>query len=126
VELVLVGCFAGVVAGMLGVGGGAVFVPALVVLLDRGQVEAEATSLLAIVPVALVGATNQRRYGNVRLHDALVLGVTAIPAAALGVVLVNVLPVRVVEVGFALLTLYVALRLVRRALEPATEEAVAP
>jgi hypothetical protein len=112
---VLIGVAAGVVAGMLGVGGGVLFVPALVVFLDLGQVDAEATSLLAIIPVALVGAANQSRYGNVRLRDGVVLGVLAIPGAVVGVALVNAVPERDVEVAFALLMLYVAWQLVRRA-----------
>jgi uncharacterized protein len=113
---IAVGFLAGLVAGMLGVGGGILFVPALVLFLDLAQVDAEATSLLAIIPVALVGAANQRRYGNLRLRDAIVLGLLAIPGAVGGVALVNALPQRVVEVGFALLMLYVAWQMVRRAL----------
>ena len=50
------GLAGGVVAGMLGVGGGVLFVPALVVFMNLSQHHAEATSLLAIIPVALVGA----------------------------------------------------------------------
>jgi uncharacterized membrane protein YfcA len=115
---IIVGFAAGLVAGMLGVGGGILFVPALVLFLDLAQVDAEATSLLAIIPVALVGAANQRRYGNLRPRDAIVLGVLAIPGAVGGVALVNALPQRVVEVGFALLMLYVAWQMVRRALAP--------
>ena len=113
---IAVGFLAGVVAGMLGVGGGILFVPALVLFLDLAQVDAEATSLLAIIPVALVGAANQRRYGNLRLREAIVLGLLAIPGAVGGVALVNALPQRVVEVGFALLMLYVAWQMVWRAL----------
>jgi uncharacterized membrane protein YfcA len=115
---IAVGFLAGLVAGMLGVGGGILFVPALVLFLDLAQVDAEATSLLAIIPVALVGAANQRRYGNLRLREAIVLGLLAIPGAVGGVALVNALPQRVVEVGFALLMLYVAWQMVRRALAP--------
>ena len=50
------------------------FVPGLVFFLGLGQHQAEATSLLAIVPVAIVGTYRQDRYGNVRRHDALLLG----------------------------------------------------
>jgi uncharacterized membrane protein YfcA len=113
VAAILVGFAAGALAGMLGIGGGALFVPGLVIFLDLQQVDAEATSLLAIVPVALLGAWRQRRYGNVRLRDGLVVGVLAIPGAALGVVLVNVLPERAVEICFGLLLLFVAWQLVR-------------
>jgi uncharacterized membrane protein YfcA len=118
---IAVGIAAGVVAGMLGVGGGILFVPGLVLFLGLAQVDAEATSLLAIIPVALVGAARQRRYGNLRLHDAIVLGLLAIPGAVVGVLVVNAIPERLVEVLFALLMLYVASQLVRRALRAAPE-----
>jgi uncharacterized membrane protein YfcA len=113
---VAVGFLAGVVAGMLGVGGGILFVPALVIFLGLAQVDAEATSLLAIIPVALVGAASQHRYGNLRLRDAIVLGLLAAPGAVAGVAIVNAIPQRVVEVLFALLMLYVAGQMVRRAM----------
>jgi len=111
---VLIGVCAGLVAGMMGVGGGVLFVPALVIFLDLSQVDAEATSLLAIIPVALVGAWRQHAYGNVRLRDGMLVGALAVPGAALGVVLVNAVPERAVEIGFALLQLFVAVQLVRR------------
>lgn len=111
VAAILVGFAAGILAGMLGIGGGALFVPGLVLFLGLAQVEAEATSLLAIVPVALVGAARQHRYGNLRLRDGLLVGVLAIPGAVLGVILVNVLPERAVEVGFGALLLFVAAQL---------------
>lgn len=116
IEAVIIGFFAGVVAGMLGVGGGILFVPGLVLGLGLSQVEAEATSLLAIVPVALLGAWRQRRYGNVRLGDAAVVGVLAAPAAVVGVVIVNAVPERAIEIGFACFMLFVAAQLVRRTL----------
>ena len=74
IEAALVGLLAGVVAGMLGVGGGILFVPALTIGLGLSQVEAEATSLLAVVPVALIGAWRQEHYGNVALKEAAVIG----------------------------------------------------
>ena len=118
---IAVGFAAGLVAGMLGVGGGILFVPALVLFLGLGQVDAEATSLLAIIPVALAGAASQRRYGNLRTRDAIVLGLLAIPGAVGGVAIVNAIPQRVVEVLFALLMLYVASQMVRRARRGAEE-----
>jgi uncharacterized membrane protein YfcA len=120
----IVGFAAGVVAGMLGVGGGILFVPGLVLFLGLAQVDAEATSLLAIIPVALVGAARQQRYGNFRLRDAIVLGALAIPGAIGGVAIVNAIPERTVEVLFALLMLYVAAQMVRRALAGPEAEVV--
>ena len=113
------GLVAGLAAGMLGVGGGALIVPGLVVFLGLGQVEAEATSLLAIVPTALVGAWRQHRYGNVRLRDGLHLGVLAVGGAIVGVVLANILPVRALELAFAALLVVVAVRLAREAVRSA-------
>lgn len=113
---VLVGVLAGIAAGLLGIGGGALFVPALVLLLGLGHLEAEATSLLAIVPVAAVGAWRQRRYGNLHTRDALALGTLGILGGAAGVVAANAVPERALEVGFALVLLVVAAQLVRRAL----------
>ena len=115
---VAVGFAAGVVAGMLGVGGGILFVPGLVLFLNLPQVDAEATSLLAIIPVALVGAANQRRYGNLRLRDAILLGLLAVPGAIGGVAIVNAIPERLTEILFALLMLFVAFQMARRALVP--------
>src|SRR3954468_13223908 len=115
------GVMAGVLAGLLGVGGGVLFVPALTVFLGLDQVDAEATSLLAIMPMALVGAWRQTRYGNMRVRDAAVLGPLAIPGAVAGVAIVNVVPERAVQVAFAGLMLVIAFRLVRGT--PREEEA---
>jgi uncharacterized membrane protein YfcA len=116
VGAILIGVLAGVAAGMLGVGGGSLFVPALVLFLGLSHLEAEATSLLAIVPVALVGAYRQQRYGNVHLREAAMLGVLATAGAAGGVVAANELPERALKIGFAAVLLLAAWQLARRAL----------
>ena len=118
----LIGLVAGVIAGMLGVGGGALFVPALTIFLGLSQVDAEATSLLAIIPVALVGAWRQHGHGNVDVRTALTLGALAAAGAIAGVALANAVPQRALEVGFALLVLLVAAQIVRRALRPVGAE----
>ena len=106
----------GVVGGLLGVGGGVLFVPALVIFLDEPQLRAEATSLLAIVPVAITGAWRQHRYGNVRLRDGIWVGVLSPLGVVAGVVIANAVSQRVLEVSFAILLIAVAAQLVRRAL----------
>ena len=112
----LIGVLGGIAAGLLGIGGGILFVPALTILLGHDQVEAEATSLLAIVPVALVGSWRQRAYGNLRLGDAGVIGALSVLGVLAGVALANALPERVLRVGFALLLLNMARQLVQRGL----------
>src|ERR671925_1953511 len=96
---VLLSAAGGVVAGMLGVGGGILFVPALAIFLDEPQIRAEATSLLAIVPVAIVGTWRQHTYGNVRFREAAGLGLLSVPGVALGVVVANEVGERALEIG---------------------------
>jgi uncharacterized protein len=121
VEAALIGVVAGAVSGMLGVGGGILFVPALVLVLGLSQVDGEATSLLAILPVAVVGTWSQQRYGNVRLAEGLVMGALAAAGTVGGVALVNVLPAHVTKIAFAVLLLFTALQMTRRALAPEPE-----
>jgi uncharacterized membrane protein YfcA len=109
-----IGVAAGISSGLLGIGGGILFVPALTLVLGLGHVEAESTSLLAIVPVALVGSWRQRSYGNLRAGDAGVIGLLSVGGAVAGVALANVLPVVVLRIGFALLMLNLARQLVGR------------
>ena len=120
-EAIAAGVAAGIVSGLFGVGGGVVFVPALVYIYDASQVGAEATSLLAIIPVALVGAWRQHGYGNVRVREGIVIGVLAGGGAFGGVALANVLPERTLEIAFAGLMVIVALQLARDALRERPE-----
>ncbi len=116
---IAIGLAAGIVAGLLGVGGGVLFVPGLVFFLGLGQHEAEATSLLAIVPVAIVGTYRQDRYGNVHRTDAVLLGLLSVAGAAGGVALANALSGALLRDAFAAIMVLAAAQLVRRALKDA-------
>jgi uncharacterized protein len=113
---IAIGMAGGIIAGLLGVGGGVVFVPGLVLVLGLGQHQAEATSLLAIIPVAIIGTYTQDRYGNVRRADALLLGVLSLAGAVAGVALANALSGTVLRDAFAALMVLMAAQLVRRVL----------
>ena len=115
----IMGFAGGMVGGLLGVGGGVLFVPALAIFLDESQVRAEATSLLAIVPVALVAVWRQLGYGNVRVRDGLVIGGLSPLGVGIGVVVANEISQRALELVFAGLALVIAAQLVIRALRPA-------
>jgi len=110
------GFAAGVTGGIVGVGGGVIFVPALVFFLDQGQLDAESTSLLAIVPVAALGAWRQHGYGNVRARDGLIVGALAPLGILLGTSLSNTLSERALELSFAGLQIFFAISMARRAL----------
>jgi uncharacterized membrane protein YfcA len=112
----LIALAGGLAGGLVGVGGGVLFVPALTIFLGLSQVEGESTSLLMIVIVALVGAIRQNSYGNLRLGDAVVIGVLSPLGVVVGVVVANEVPQRALELSFAALVLFVAFGLARRAL----------
>ena len=106
----------GVVGGVLGVGGGIVFVPTLALVLGLSQVDAEATSLLAVIGVGAVGAWRQYGYGNVRPRDGTLMGALSVLGVAGGVAVANVLPEHTLKLVFAAFMLYAAASLFRRAL----------
>ena len=111
---VVMGAAAGLLSGMLGIGGGLLFVPALTLVLSLSQVKAEATSLLAIIPVAAAGVLQQYRYGNVRLRDSAVMGGMSVVGVAGGVALANALPQRALKDAFAGLIVVAAGHMLRR------------
>jgi uncharacterized protein len=113
--VVLLGFVGGVLAGLFGVGGGILFVPALVLVLGLTQVHAEATSLLAILPTVIAGAWRQNRYGNVDWRAALIVGLGSIAGVEGGVQVAKALPEDVLRRLFAVFTLLVAANLAWRA-----------
>lgn len=123
---VALGYAGGVVGGLLGVGGGILFVPALAIALDEPQIEAVATSLLAIVPVAIAGTWRQRRYGNVRMRDGIAIGVLSPLGVVAGVLISNAVSQRTLEVSFALLLIFVSVQLGWRALRTPAGDATSP
>jgi uncharacterized protein len=112
------GFVAGVLAGLFGVGGGILFVPTLSLAIGLDQLHAQATSLLAMLPVVAVGTWRQRRYGHVRLRPALVLGMAGVAGVLAGGFLAESLPEDVLERLFGVLLLAVAGQLAWRATHP--------
>jgi uncharacterized membrane protein YfcA len=106
----------GFTGGIVGVGGGVLFVPALTVFIGLTQVEGESTSLLMIVVVALIGSIRQSSYGNVNLRNALVIGALSPLGVLIGVGIANHVSERVLQLSFAALALFIAYRLVARVL----------
>ena len=110
---VLLGLAAGILAGLFGVGGGILFVPTLVAL-GLGQLEAQATSLLAILPTVAAGTWNQHRYGNLRVRSAAILGLASIAGVLAGAAIAFALPENLLRKLFAVLLFAVAARLAWR------------
>lgn len=114
---IALGFAAGLLAGLFGVGGGILFVPTLLGL-GLGQLDAEATSLLAILPTVAAGVWRQSGYGHVRWRPALWLGLSSIAGVQLGVVIATSLSEDVLRRLFGVLVLAVAAHLALRALRP--------
>jgi uncharacterized membrane protein YfcA len=114
VAAVALGVAAGVLSGMFGVGGGILFVPILLAL-GLTQLNAEATSLLAILPTVAAGLWRQQRYGNVLWRTSLVLGVASVAGVAGGIRIATSLNEDLLQKLFAVLLLGVAAQLAWRA-----------
>jgi len=113
--LLAFGFAAGIAGGLLGAGGGVLFVPALVLFAHQSQLGAEATSLVAIALVSLVGTWRQRGYGNVRLRDGVLVGILSPLGVLVGVALANAVSERALELSFASVQLLFAWQLAKKA-----------
>ena len=112
--VVLIALAGGALAGLFGVGGGIIFVPALALGLGLSQLHAEATSLLAIIPTAAVGSWRQVRYGNVALRTAVVVGIGSILGVQGGAIVATQLPEHLLRRLFGAFLLVTAAHLVWR------------
>lgn len=117
--LIAVGLFAGCMSGMLGVGGGFVFAPAMFFVLQAAGIPADTalltafgTSLAAALPTVLTGALSHTKQGNVVWRDALIMGFAGIITGFIGGNAATLLPVKVLTVLFALLLIFGAIRLI--------------
>lgn len=86
------GLAAGMLAGLFGVGGGVIFVPTLVLVFAFTQLDAQATSLAAIVPVAAVGAWRQTNDENVYWRGAMIMGIGAAAGVVVGAEIATRIP----------------------------------
>ena len=111
VSLVIVGLITGVLAGLLGVGGGIFVVPAMVVGYGIPAAVAKGTSLAMIVPTSIVGTWRNRANRNVDLRVAVVLGLAGVVSAFIGGKISVGMSERTSNILFALLLLFVATRM---------------
>lgn len=116
-----IGLIAGVLAGLLGIGGGLLMVPAMVLITGFDQHVAQGTSLLVIIPAAAFGSFTHHRHGRLALRDAAALAVGGVVGALLGSVTALSLDEDLLRRLFAILLLGIAARMLltrRRAAEP--------
>lgn len=113
VEIILgvaIGFVGGIAAGILGIGGGAVFVPALVIVIGLAQHQAQGTSLGAVLATSAVGAFVYRRAGRSDMASARWIALAAAPAGVAGALLAGLLSAEVLQRVFGIVILIVGLQ----------------
>ena len=116
IGLIVLGIAMGMLAGLFGIGGGVVAVPVLIALFGMGDLLAKGTSLLAMIPAAMIGSVTNVRAGLVRLRDGLIVGLTAVAGSVFGVALAFVIPPALSGTLFGLLLVAAAIQLIVRTL----------
>lgn len=109
--LLAIGLGAGLLAGLFGIGGGVVIVPAMVLLAGFDQHVAQGTSLLVIIPSAMLGTWTHHRHARFLVRDAAVLAAGGVVGALVGSLTALSLDEELLRRLFALLILAVAARM---------------
>ena len=107
----LLGLFAGTMSGLLGIGGGVIMVPMLVMLFGIPPVIAKGTAVAVTIPTATMGTWRNRTKKNVDMRSAAILGAGGVVTAVIGGMIANSMPDRASNVLFAILLLTLATRL---------------
>lgn len=133
--LVIAGAVAGLVAGLLGVGGGIIIVPALVLLAGTNLDVARGTSLMVVIATAVTASFTNIRAGRPDTRAGVIAGLVGAPVSLLAAFLGQWLPERQVSILFALLVVYAAVQMLRKAYahwqherrkEPEPEDEIGP
>ena len=114
IVLLCAGMGTGFISGMMGVGGGSVMIPAMVILAGMEQHVAQGTSLLAMVPVGITGAFTHYRLGNVRKYLAFGLAGGAIAGGFVGGTVANRLPEFYLKLIFAVIGIWMGIKYLRK------------
>lgn len=113
IVFLMIGFVTGFVSGMMGVGGGGVMVPLMVVLGNVGQHMAQGTSLLAMIPASISGASTHYKLGNVKLDIAWGLAIGSLVGAYFGATTANQLPDFHLKIAFAVVGIWMGINYVK-------------
>lgn len=110
--LVITGIAAGILGGLVGVGGGIIIVPALVYFLHFSQKSAQGTSLgLLLLPVGILGVLQYYKQGHVDLRVVLIIAIGFIAGSYFGSKIALSLPQETVKKIFAIMLLLIAFKM---------------
>ena len=111
-----VGLATGILSGLLGVGGGVIVVPVMIVLFGMGDLVAKGSSLVMMIPTAITGTINNLRNGNADVKGAALIGLFAVPASFGGIAVAGFVDPQLGSVLFALLLVFTATQLAIKAI----------
>lgn len=114
--LVLTGMLTGVIAGLIGVGGGVIIVPALMMIFGTSDLVAKGTSLLMMIPTAVSGTIGNLRHRNVDLLGAIIIGASACTTTALGAWIATLIDPAAGNMLFAVFVLAIAVQMAIKAI----------
>ncbi len=114
IALVVIGVATGTLAGLLGVGGGVIMIPAMVLLLGEMNVMAKGTSLAVIIPTSITGTIRNRKTANVDVKAAVVVGLSGVVSAVVGGSIAADMSESLSNALFASLLLVVAAQMIYR------------
>jgi len=117
VTFISMGLAAGVMSGLLGIGGGIVMVPIFIVLLGFPAVVAKGTALMIIIPTTLTGAYRNYKFDNLNAKVGVAAGLGGIPMALLGAWISSWISETLAQILFGVLLLLIAARMLRRAFQ---------
>lgn len=115
IGLIVLGIATGILSGLLGVGGGVIVVPALIVLFGTSDLVAKGTSLLMMIPTAISGTVGNVRRRNVDLVAAAIVGLSACTTTALGAWIATLVDPLVGNILFAVFLTFIATQMAVRA-----------
>ena len=111
VLLIVVGGIAGVLSGMFGIGGGAIIVPSLIIFLGFSQIEANGTSLAALLlPVGILAVLEYHRANKLKIWPALGVGLGLASGTWFGAVIALDLPADILRQAYGIFLIYMAWR----------------
>ncbi len=114
--LIVLGVLMGIAAGLFGIGGGVVVIPALMLFLGQSDLVAKSVSLLAMAPGSISGSISHLRYQTASLRDGAWVSVGAVITAPMGALVAFTLSAQAAAVLFGALTVVVASSLIFQAL----------
>ena len=112
------GLFTGLLSGTMGVGGGVIMIPTMILLFGFADATAKGTSLLVILPTSIIGTVRNRSSGNIDSKTALVVGVSGVVSAFVGALGASNLSPRLSASLFAILLIISAVQMLRHGLGP--------